>query len=227
MFERAMDENLANIVALLDRGTPATRMLDLGCDDGARTMAFAAVVGTRNVHGVELVPSRADLASHRGIRVHVGDLADPLPYDDASFDVVCSNQVLEHLRDTDAFLSEVARVLAPTGYTVTSTENLASWHNIVALMAGWQPFSLTNVTKHFAGLGNPLALHRGTEHEFKSWEHMRVFAYRGLLELHEAHGLAVERVLAAGYYPLPSRIARWDPRHAAFLTVRARNTVVS
>jgi hypothetical protein len=51
---------------------------------------------------------------------------------------------------------------------------------------------------------------------------VRVFAHRGLRELFEGHGLAVERVLGAGYYPLPSRFGRHDPRHAAFLTVVAR-----
>lgn len=73
------------------------------------------------------------------------------------------------------------------------------------------------------GLGNPLAVHRAEEWEYdSSWQHRRVFAYRGLVELFEAHGLAVEDVRGAGFYPLPGRIARFDPRHAAFLTVKAR-----
>jgi SAM-dependent methyltransferase len=222
-----MEDNLANVLSLLDRGGPNTRLLDLGCDDGARTVTFAGAIGTSNVHGVEVVSARAELASRRGVDVHVGDLADPLPYADASFDVVCSNQVIEHLSDTDRFLGEVARVLAPGGYAVTSTENLASWHNIAALLAGWQPFSLTNVTRRAGGLGNPLAVHRDSEGHLPSWEHVRVFAYRGLIELHKLHGLAVERVLAAGYYPLPSRVARWDKRHSAFLTIRARREPAS
>jgi hypothetical protein len=79
-----------------------------------------------------------------------------------------------------------------------------------------------NVTKRFGGLGNPLAFHRRTDHKLTSWEHVRVFAWRGLLELHEAHGLAVERALAAGDYPLLSWVGRWDPRRAAFLTVTVR-----
>ena len=84
---------------------------------------------------------------------------DRLPYDDESFDVVCSNQVIEHLARTDNFVSEILRVLRPGGYAVTSTENLASWHNIAALALGWQPFSLSNVSK-VLGLGNPLAIYR-------------------------------------------------------------------
>jgi 2-polyprenyl-3-methyl-5-hydroxy-6-metoxy-1,4-benzoquinol methylase len=137
--------------------------------------------------------------------------------------VVISNQVIEHLADTDIFVAEIARVLRPGGYTVISTENLASWHNVAALVLGWQPFSLTNVSAKRMGLGNPLALHRGEAWEYAvSWQHRRVFAYRGLAELLEAHGLEVESVRGAGYYPLPGRVAEWDVRHAAFLALRAR-----
>jgi hypothetical protein len=105
---------------------------------------------------------------------------------------------------------------------VVSTENLAGWHNIVALVAGWQPFSLVNVSHQSGALGNPLALHRGESFPWESWEHMRVFAYRGLGELFSAHQLDVETIVGAGYFPLPARVGRWDPRHAAFITVKAR-----
>jgi SAM-dependent methyltransferase len=137
------------------------------------------------------------------------------------FDSVVSNQVIEHLSDTDRFVSELWRVLRPGGVAVTSTENLASWHNVAALTLGWQPFSLTNVSSTRLGIGNPLAIHRGADANLKSWEHLRVFAARGLRELFEAHGFKEIALLGAGYYPLPSGAARFDPRHAAFLTVVA------
>jgi len=38
----------------------------------------------------------------------------------------------------------------------------------------------------------------------------------------EAHGFVHASVLGAGYYPLPSRLARVDRRHAAFITIAAR-----
>lgn len=221
-FERAMAANLGNIAALLEPD-PRAALLDLGCDDGAVTMALAGAVGTSDVHGVEVVEERAELARARGVDVVAADLEGELPFADGSFDVVVSNQVIEHLADTDRFVRELRRVLKPGGYAVTSTENLASWHNVVSLLLGWQPFSLTNVTAARMGLGNPLAVHRGDDWVHgTTWQHRRVFAYRGLRELFEAHGLPVERVLGAGYYPLPPRAARADPRHAAFLALKAR-----
>jgi SAM-dependent methyltransferase len=224
-FRRAMDLNLENIVALLQPGKSTTALLDLGCDDGALTVRFAARIGTQDVHGVEIVEERAEEGRRRGIEVRSGDLNDRLPYADESFDVVTSNQVIEHLARTDNFVSEIFRVLKPGGYAVTSTENLASWHNIAALSLGWQPFSLSNVSR-VLGLGNPLAIHRASEHPIgDSWQHLRVFAYRGLCELFTEHGYEVEKALGAGYFPLPARTARVDPRHAAFLAVKTRKPV--
>jgi SAM-dependent methyltransferase len=147
-------------------------------------------------------------------------LSQALPYEDGTFDLVVSNQVIEHLPDTDTFVREAFRVLKPGGRAVVSTENLASWHNVASLFLGWQPFSLTNVSEDAMAVGNPLGLHRGEEGERRG--HLRVFAYRGLRELFALHGFAVEGILGAGYYPLPGSFARLDPRHAHFLALGAR-----
>lgn len=222
VFERAIAMNNRNIAELLER-SPEHTLLDLGCDDGAQTMRYAAAIGTDDIHGVEIVGDRAAIAQQRGIAVNAADLNGALPYDDASMDVVSSNQVIEHLADTDSFVAEIFRVLKPGGYAVTSTENLAAWHNVGSLVLGWQPFSLTNVSGRRLGLGNPLAPHRHDSWMYpESWQHRRVFAHRGLIELFEAHGFLVERVLGAGYYPLPRRLARFDSRHASFLALKAR-----
>ncbi len=221
-FRRAMEANIENIIGLLEPSSAETALLDLGCDDGALTARFGSAVGTENLHGIEIVEERARLASARGVKVVTHDLKESLPYEDASFAVVCSNQVIEHLPDTDRFVAETFRVLRPGGYTIASTENLASWHNVAALVLGWQPFSLSNVSMKLSGVGNPLAVHRETPHLFSSWEHMRVFAYRGLKELYSAHGFLVETIVGAGYFPLPAVVGHKEPRHAALLTVKAR-----
>lgn len=221
-FDRAMAANIDNIVMLLEHDSSAV-LLDVGCDDGQLTMQLARAVGTSSVHGVEVVEERANLARSRGVDVSATDLSQGCPYDDGAFDVVCGNQVIEHLADTDRFVAEIFRVLRPGGYAIVSTENLASWHNVLALLFGWQPFSLTNVTSTRMGLGNPLAVHRHSDWEHgETWQHQRVFAYQGLREIFEAHAFEVEQILGAGYYPLPSRVARIDSRHAAFLTVKVR-----
>ena len=184
-------------------------------------MQLAAQAGTTDVWGVEIVPERAAAAEKRGVRVTACDLAKRLPFEDASFDVLHANQVIEHVPDVDLFVSEVARLLRPGGRALLSTENGSSWVNIGAAILGWQIFSLTNVSARRLGIGNPLALHRGERGELVSWTHKTICNFRGLKELCEAYGLSEIRVLGAGYFPLPARLGRLDPRHAHFITVDA------
>jgi SAM-dependent methyltransferase len=222
MFINAMEANIVAIGQLL-AGSPGAVMLDVGCDDGVRSLRFAEAAQASEVHGVEIVPEAAALATERGLIVKSFDLCEPWPYPDDFFDVICSNQVIEHLRDTDTFVRETKRCLKPGGTTVVSTENLASWHNVGSLFFGWQPFSLTNVSETVGGLGNPFALHHGLEPDIgTTWQHLRVFAYAGLRDLYNQHGLVVHDIIGSGYYPLPGAIARLDPRHAAFLALAAR-----
>ncbi|MBI4897482.1 MAG: class I SAM-dependent methyltransferase [Actinobacteria bacterium] len=223
MFERASKQNDANILRALASGGAIDSLLDLGCDDGGRTLQYAQACGAKTVHGVEVVAERAAMARARGVQVSEADLSENLPYADQSLDVVVSNQVIEHLFDTDLFVSEAFRVLKPGGYVVTSTENLASWHNVAALMLGWQPFSLSNVSSK-GTIGNPFGLLAGSDWtslfpDATTFQHRRVFATRGLVHLHESHGFSDVKCRGAGYYPLPRVFGRLNPGHAAFITV--------
>lgn len=46
-----------------------------------------------------------------------------LPFNDRTFDYVVSNQVLEHVRDKEAYVGEAARVLGPTGELLIAFPN--------------------------------------------------------------------------------------------------------
>jgi SAM-dependent methyltransferase len=225
VFERAIQQNSENIARALVKRGPFGTLLDLGCDDGERTMVWASAARAQAIKGVEVVAARAALAEERGIEISTADLGGPLPYEDETVDAVVSNQVIEHLFDTDLFLAESMRVLRPGGIVVTSTENLASWHNVASLLLGWQPFSLTNVSTEGA-IGNPLGLWAdgdtsGTP-DSVTWQHRRVFAARGLMDLHRAHGFTELALLGAGYYPLPRYLGQLNSAHAAFITVVGR-----
>jgi len=54
------------------------------------------------------------------------DLADPLPFDDAVFDLVYANFVVEHLEEPEGTFTEWRRVLQPKGRLVLLTTNRAS-----------------------------------------------------------------------------------------------------
>lgn len=49
---------------------------------------------------------------------------EPLPYDDASFDIVTSSEVIEHLENYRRAVREMARVLRPGGVLVLTTPNV-------------------------------------------------------------------------------------------------------
>jgi len=224
-FAQTEDANRAAILEAL-RPKPDGVVVDLGCGDGVFTVEVARRVGAATVIGVEFVDSIADRARDAGVEVVVADLGERLPLDDESADVVHSNQVIEHLPRTDHFLAEIRRILKPDGYAVISTNNLSSWHNVVALIMGWQPFPSHVSDSVF--VGNPLNFAPGPTGmgSMPGQTHQRVFTGRALAELARHHGLEPELEAAAGYYPLPPRAARvaarWDRRHGAFLVHRFR-----
>ena len=91
---------------------PGERILDLGCGDGQLTQRIAATGAS--VAGVDASPEMAAAARSRGIVVDLG-VAESLPYASGSFDAVFSNAALHWVRDQDAMLAEVARVLRRGG----------------------------------------------------------------------------------------------------------------
>jgi SAM-dependent methyltransferase len=200
---------------------PGGTLLDLGCGDGRFTMQVAQHAGAGRVLGLELVDEIAELARRQGVEVQQADLARRLPFDDASIDVVHSNQVIEHLSFTDHFLREIRRILRPDGYAVLSTNNLSSWHNVVSLVAGWQPPPCHPSDEVIAG--NPANFVDGVGGAVGQM-HLRIFTGRALASVAAHHGLRLDADHGAGYYPLPLAAAkvaaRVDRRHAAFLVQR-------
>ena len=57
------------------------------------------------------------------------DLTRPLPYGDASFDLVILCEVAEHLSTYIPVVGEIGRVLAPGGFLILSTPNIARLHS--------------------------------------------------------------------------------------------------
>ena len=218
VFHATEEENRRAILRSLPEGRGGA-MLDLGAHDGAFTMRVAQRLRAERVCGVEFIEEHANRARKLGISVHVGDLDVGLPYPDESFETVHSNQVIEHVRFTDVFLTEIRRVLKPGGLACISTNNLASWHNVAALALGFQPFPM-HVSDQLT-VGNPIHFDRGKPHPDRGRAHLRMFTGRALCELAAHHGLERVQLRTVGYYPLPPALARAatevDRLHGAFL----------
>src|SRR4051812_31561420 len=94
---------------------PGVRLLEIGSGTGAMLQALRA--RGADARGVELRPDLIAQA-HRHFGVLPIDLVQgtTLPFSDASFDLVASFDVFEHIPDSDAHLREVRRVLKPGGW---------------------------------------------------------------------------------------------------------------
>jgi SAM-dependent methyltransferase len=118
--------------AIARLGLPAdARILDAGCGSG-RNMVELARLGA--VTGVELSDTSVELARERGVgEVLQGSVMD-MPFDDASFDLAVSLDVIEHLEDDVGALRELRRVTKPGGallVTVPAYQWLWSGHDEV------------------------------------------------------------------------------------------------
>lgn len=92
------------------------RVLDVGCNAGETLNRLAKEFGIRGF-GIDISDKTIDIAQKHNTfnnQYTVGS-ADKLPYEDNYFDVVISQDVLEHLENPEDALSEMARVLKPKG----------------------------------------------------------------------------------------------------------------
>ena len=117
-------ESFAGVANPFTLGTLETgeRVLDVGCGAGMDTLIAAQMVGpSGSVTGIDMTPAMVDKARESLAAMGLGNVtivegsAEHLPFDDASFDVVISNGVIDLIPDKDAVFAEIVRVLRPGG----------------------------------------------------------------------------------------------------------------
>lgn len=119
-FRRRAVELLERVEALGCRG----RLLDVGCAIGTEL----AVAGERgwDAVGLELSKTSLAVARERGHDAR-GETLENAGFDDASFDLVTLNHVLEHIPSPRPFLGEIGRVLRPGGLLFVAVPNVHTW----------------------------------------------------------------------------------------------------
>ncbi|TMD76200.1 MAG: class I SAM-dependent methyltransferase [Chloroflexi bacterium] len=111
------------ILRLLDDHLPKSgngsplRLLDVGCGTGTMVASLARY---GCAYGVDVDHEAVGYCLERGLDVVAQASGEHLPFPDESVDVATMLDVLEHIADERASLSEVTRVIRPGGHLLVS-----------------------------------------------------------------------------------------------------------
>jgi methionine biosynthesis protein MetW len=123
-------EALARLVPL------GSRVLDLGCGDGAMLDLLQRTRGCTG-YGIEIDDANVLACVQRGVNVIQLNLDEGLAlFGDQSFDVVLQIDTLQHLRNAETMLRETARV---GRIGIVAFPNFAHWPNRLSVLRGRMP----------------------------------------------------------------------------------------
>ncbi|MDB5891569.1 MAG: Methionine biosynthesis MetW [Polaromonas sp.] len=126
----------ADMLSIARLVPPGSRVLDLGCGDGALLAHLISARGCSG-YGVEISDANLQACVARGVNVLQLNLEEGLAmFGDSSFDVVLQIDTLQHLRNAEVMLRETARV-GRTG--IVAFPNFGHWPNRLAVLQGRMP----------------------------------------------------------------------------------------
>jgi glycosyltransferase involved in cell wall biosynthesis/ubiquinone/menaquinone biosynthesis C-methylase UbiE len=167
------DSSHGRIIAMLSARPPA-KILDLGCSGGQLSARLQAM--GHDVTGV-------DVSELPGVRDRIAafvkaDLNDGIPVAVGSgFDVVLCADVLEHLANPGALLSQIHDVLAPEGVTLCCVPNVAHWYPRTRSTLGMFDYDQRGILDS---------------------THLRFFTRRSISKMVERQGFSIDRIEAVG-----------------------------
>jgi methionine biosynthesis protein MetW len=130
MTDRATLQSIAKLVP------PGSRVLDLGCGDGALLDHLQRERGCSG-YGIEIDDQNVLACVKRGVNVIQLNLEQGLSiFEDDSFDVVLQIDTLQHLRNAETMLRETARI-GKVG--IVAFPNFAHWPNRMSVIRGRMP----------------------------------------------------------------------------------------
>lgn len=185
---KAFDDSERSIAATVRffSQSKKVKILDVGCADGKRTLNMLQGVSDYVVYGIDMLDHEK---IEPVIRYTKTDLAATFPYEDNFFDIVISNQVIEHFLDKDYFLGECHRILKDGGLFICCTDNISSWDNILSLLLGQEPLSQHTGSKFItSSFLSPYFMQKIDDPKGNLYMHKNVCSYFGLQRLFRIAG---------------------------------------
>lgn len=128
--------DLSTMEAIARLVPEGSRVLDLGCGDGAMLAHLQKTRGCTG-YGIEIDDANVLACVKRGVNVIQLNLDEGLDlFDDASFDVVLQIDTLQHLRNAEVMLRETVRV---GRIGIVAFPNFAHWPNRLSVLLGRMP----------------------------------------------------------------------------------------
>lgn len=151
-------------------------VLDYGCGSGYGANFIADHCS--HITGVDISADAIHFASKNYSKPNLKYLQVPvadqgIPFEDASFDVVLSFQVIEHIADTRPYLSEIRRVLKPGGVFICATPDRST-----RLLPSQKPWNMWHVYEY-----DDAALRKTLEPHFSSVQINKMSGKRSVLEM--------------------------------------------
>jgi ubiquinone/menaquinone biosynthesis C-methylase UbiE len=175
-FQTGMKKRFCHVLKLLPRGTPHSKVLELGPGQGWLTY-FIKKWCNCEVYALDIEPLQRKHLKDEGMRVIRGDIEkEKFPFEDGFFDFVICAEVLEHLLYSPSHaLYETKRVLKKGGILILTTPNA---RRLAVRVKSWMGKSFSRFLEKVLP---------------PSQQHEKEYTMEELKQLLEHHGFRVKR----------------------------------